>query len=299
MSPSHRGTTINNHVYYRDTVVIGGSLAALLYAFHNNFPLYYITPDLPFRFDSEVSKAYHCINDLALWQQLHFNMTMAGLIPLSSKAESLAIDGNILQASTDRARVVKIHFNKAIVFEPEGVHGLPPTVAETPDTTLVYDWFDLSRSGPVEIEELNSGDNFVSKVILYPSERVDQNNPRVRDLVAISYLPHDKVSDFDYAETMASFKILEMLKEAGVRGRINGNHPKKPGEKVYLRPRLEATKREIHKRIKYEFEVDSRFEICYNNLLEIAKTYENDLDNIDKRLMLDEHRRYNRTYGLW
>ena len=47
---SHRGTPINNHVYYRDTVVIGGSLAALLHAFHNNFPLYYIHAGLAFSF---------------------------------------------------------------------------------------------------------------------------------------------------------------------------------------------------------------------------------------------------------
>ena len=104
--------------------------------FTTTFLFTIFTQDLPFRFDNEIGKAYHCINDLALWQQLHFNMTLAGLIPLSSKTESLAIDGNILQASTDRARVVKTHFNKVIVFEPEGVHGLPPMVAETPDTTL-------------------------------------------------------------------------------------------------------------------------------------------------------------------
>lgn len=279
--------------------MIGGNLAALLCAFHNNFPLYYITPDLPFRFDNSVCDSYNCVTDLALWQQIHFNLALSGLVPLSSKAESLTVTGNILRASTDRARVIKTEFDKLIVFETEGINGLPSAISRVQDTTIVYDWFNLRRSGPVEIEEINTSDSFINKLILYPSERVDGNYPLAKDLVAVSYLPHDSIGDFDYAETMASFKILEMLKNAGVRGRSNGNHPKKPGEKVYLKPRIEATKREIHERIKYEFEVDSRFEMCYLNTTDVVRTYKDDLENIDKRLLLDGNRRYNRTYGLW
>lgn len=271
----------------------------MLYAFHNNYPLYYLNADLPFRFDQSIGKEYNCLNDLALWQQIHFNLTLSGRIPLSDKSEALTIDGNILRASTDRSRVIRTHFGKIIIFETQGIQGLPPVLSTIHDTTLVYDWFDLQRSGPVQIEELNSEDNFINKIILYPSERIDHQDPLVKDLVAISYLPYNKINDFDYTETMASFKILEMLKDGGVRGRINGNHPKKPGEKVYLKPRLEATKREICERTKYEFEIDSRFEIRYDSASEIAKTYQNDLENIDKRLLLDEHRRYNRTYELW
>jgi len=185
------------------------------------------------------------------------------------------------------------------MFDPFGVQGLPPLVEREYDSTIIYDWFNLLRSGPVDITKLDSDDEFINNIILYPSERMDGTYPTVRDLVAISHVPHDQVDIFEHSQTVAQFKILEMLKNAGVRGRANGNHPKKPGEKVYLKPRLEPTKREIRERIKYKFEFDSRFEMCYNNASEIAAMYANDLVDINKRLMLHESRRYNKTYALW
>ena len=123
----------------------------MLYAFHNNFPLYYVAPDLPFRFDDNIGSHYSCSNDLALWQQLHLRLTLNGLIPLSSKASSLTIDDHILKATTNNSRVIRVHFDKIIMFDPFGVQGLPALVEREHDSTIIYDWFNLLRSGPIDI----------------------------------------------------------------------------------------------------------------------------------------------------
>jgi len=272
----------------------------LLFAFHKRIPVLYTTPDLPFRYEDTLAQKHYCLNDEALWQQIHFNLTTAGLSPLSSKAEALSVDGNIIRASTSRARVMKFEFKKLFVFDPEMLNGMPPLKSKTYDSTIVYDWFELKRSGPTELEEINSGDNFINKIILYPTERIDHYSPTTRDLVTISYLPHDKVDDFDYTETMASFKILEMIKEAGIKGTSNGNHPTRPGEKIYLKPRIEAVKREVVERIKYDFDLDDRFEMCYYTIDDVANMFSDNMKLITRRLFLrnDAGRRYSRTYSL-
>ena len=48
---------LERHIYQKDTIVIGGCLGALLYAFKNSLPIIFANPKPPFRYD-KIEKEY-------------------------------------------------------------------------------------------------------------------------------------------------------------------------------------------------------------------------------------------------
>ena len=91
---------LEKHVYSHDTLVIGGSLPALLYAYTNSLPIVFATAHHPFEFDvidTEKDLKFLGIDStipttyLQIWNRLVFLLGMAGLMPLSDLAENMRI----------------------------------------------------------------------------------------------------------------------------------------------------------------------------------------------------------------
>ena len=206
---------------------------------------------------------------------------------MGDKAASISIKDNLLKISTHASRLGKFEFNKLIVFEDKGVYGLPSLQRQEIGKSRVIDWFDV-RSGMEHDHNLfESEDDFVKKVYFYPSDRFgNQKSGRVRkDLVAISYLDKDEIDAFDYSDTMARFKILQMMKDTGIRGARNGRDTYNPEIYRYYSPKIEATQREIFPNIKNFYEEDERFEFRYDTPQEIAEQFECDPNNYSSKLM--------------
>ena len=109
--------------------------------------------------------------------------------------------------------------------------------------SYVYDYFDW-RSGSLHgfdrIED--NEDNFIKKIIFYSSER-DRVNSSVKDLVGVSYLRDDQLEDLEVSPTYSRLKMLRMMKNSGIKGRVTGYNSSGLG--TYTSPIIEFNKRII------------------------------------------------------
>ena len=270
---------LKKHVYFHDTVVIGGSLQAFLYAYANNLPVIFVDKKPPFEFDEvdnldfEGLGLQYSYNEgrkyseryggkekrhLRLWERIGFLLGVAGLMPLSDLAESIRIQDNQL----------KINFNKLVIFDDEKVSGLTATTKQEKSKNRVIDWFSVRSGCNHEVAHLVDPEDFINKIIFYPTKRSENRN--LKDLYAESYLTDEQLTNFDYSETMARFKILKMMKEAGMRGERNGRNPKYPERSSvpykYYAIKIEPSERVIYSATKRFYDPDSRFEFRYDTI---------------------------------
>jgi hypothetical protein len=282
---------LEKHVYFYDTVVIGGSLPAFLYAYTNSLPIIFVDGKPPFEFDEVEDLDFEGLGlqysynkgrqyseryggkekrHLRLWERIGFLLGVAGLTPLSNFAESIRIQDSQLKIATERQRTTKVNFNKLVIFDDEKVSGLTPTTKEEKGKNRVIDWFSVSSGCNHDVDYLVDGDDFINKVIFYPTKRSE--NRKLKDLYAESYLTNEQLADFDYSETMARFKILKMMKTAGMRGERNGRNPKYPENSSvpykYYAVKIEPSERVVYSATKRFYNPDPRFEFRYDTIEE-------------------------------
>ena len=78
-----------------------------------------------------------------------------------------------------------------------------------------------------------------------------------------------QLRDFDYSDTMAKFKIKDMMKQAGIRGARNGRDQKRPDKYKYYAIKVEPAEREVISRNVRHYEPDERFEFRYDSIEEL------------------------------
>ena len=278
-----------------DKIIIGGSLEALTYAYVHNLPALYTNLKPPFEHDRlapgvalgsmhfppnvelrSASGVNLCgPRKVEVWQKLLFLLGTSGRIIYGDKVKSININGRRITASCGRAGRKEIDFKKLVVFDDVGVSGLPPIKTQTKYKNIVYDWVNISSGGKHEYDVLNYDTDFVKTVHFYPSHR--NNNTTNKDLVAVSYLTDEQLSDFSYSDTYIKFKLLDLFKELGIRGTRNGRDTKNPDRYKYYAVKLEPAHREVVSRVENRYERDKRFIFNYQDYNDIIK----------KPLMLD------------
>lgn len=273
---------LDKHEYKYETIVIGGGLSALLFSYYNNCPCIFSEPRVPFEFDvfdggSDISflGLPPGANKTVTWQRLITTLALGGLLPMGDKVASLSVQENKLKASTHNSRLGRFEFDKLVVFDDKSIRGLPKVKDQQVGRCKVIDWFHV-RSGMEHDHDLfETEDDFIQKVIFYPSERFgNQTSGRMRkDLVAISHLDEDQINNFDYSDTMAKFKIVQMMKDAGIKGARNGRDTYNPNIYRYYSPKIEAVEREIIRDIKSFYHDDERFQFHYETPEEIIENY--------------------------
>jgi hypothetical protein len=273
---------LDKHEYKYETIVIGGGLNSLLFSFYNNYPCIFSEPNIPFEFDTFDGR--YDISFLGLsegtsktivWQRLIMALSLGAFLPMGDKVASLSIQENKLKASTHNSRLGRFEFDKLIIFDDKTIRGLPKVKDQQIKKCRVIDWFYV-RSGMEHDHDLfETEDDFIQKVIFYPSERFgNQTAGRIRkDLVALSYLNEDQINNFDYSDTMAKFKIVQMMKNAGIRGARNGRDTYNPKIYRYYSPKIEAVERETIRDIKNFYHDDERFEFHYETPEEVIENY--------------------------
>ena len=272
---------VNGPIYSHDTIVIGGGLNALLYSFFHSYPCLCIEPHIPFQFDFSNSKSdfeflgIHTGNMRQAWERLAFVLSLSGQLPMGNKAASINIKDGLLKAPTHNSRLGKFSFEKLVIFDDEGMTGLPPMSDQVTEKSRVIDWFDVRSGMEHEHDFLETADDFIKEVFFYPSERFGlQKGSRTRkDLVAVSYLEPNQIFSFDYSDTMARFKIVQMMKDAGIRGARNGRDTYNPNIYRYYSPKIESAERQIETRIKNYYSRDDRFEFLYDTPSEVIEKH--------------------------
>ena len=223
--------------YNYERVVIGATLDAAICAYENRLPLIFLKRKPPHVFDC--TAAGH--SKQLLFKKLIFLLSLNGLVPVPTGAAYIKIDENNMIVSTANAGQVSINFEKAIVFDEMGLHGLQaPTL--TRSSYLVMDWFNVRAGTCHEHKILESDSHFVNKVQFYPSERIDGRHDK-KDLVAFSYLGEEQIDELEYSETFVRLKVIDMMKAAGIHGTKNGIDPE-TGAQKYRSLKIESAHRE-------------------------------------------------------
>jgi len=282
---------IHQQVFKYDQIVIGGGLNACLYAYFNDCPCIFTSANPPFRFDDfDESLAQilgvRSFSKLELWERLIAVLGLSGLLPMSDKTASITINKNVLKAVSHISRLGRFEFDKLIIFDDEKVSGLPFLENRIELQAKVIDWFSV-RSGMEHPHDIiDTHDHFINRIYFYPSDRIDgAKGKRIRkDLVAVSYLEPDQLNNFDYSPTMARFKIIQLMKDAGIRGARNGRDTYNPKLYRYYSPKIESAQREILRDIKNYYEPDDRFEFRYDTAEEILKNFAGELESYSSRL---------------
>mgnify|MGYP003114625375 CR=1 FL=1 len=280
---------LDKHTYEYDTIVIGGGLNAKVYAYYTKCPCLYGGDAAPFRFDmlEKGMPLFKTTNMLQAFEKINFILGLSGQLPMGDKVSSINIRDNLLKATTKDSRLGRFEFNKLVIFDDRCVYGLPPIKEKKVGKSRVLDWFDVRSGMEHQHDSFESDEDFVKEVIFYPSDRFgNQSSGRIRkDLVSISYLDEAQVKDFEYSDTMARFKILQMMKDAGIRGARNGRDMNNPETYRYYSPKIEATQREIIPDVTNYYEEDPRFEFRYDTADELIKQFSEEPDSYASKLL--------------
>ena len=280
--------SLQKHTYEYDTIVIGGTLNAKMYAYYNKCPCIYGGNAAPFEFDllppgAPLGGQF----EIQVWKEVTFALSLAGKLPLGDKVFSLSVQDSTLKAMTSNSRLAKFSFEKLVIFDDKIIQGLPPLRRSKIGKSRVIDWFDVRSGMEHQHDSLETDNDFIKEVVFYPSTRFgNQKSNRVRkDLVSISYLDEEQVNDFEYSSTMARFKILKMMKDAGIKGARNGRDANNPNLYRYYSPKIEATQREVFPDVKNYYEDDPRFEFRYETPGEIIKEFDKEPDSYASKLI--------------
>ena len=225
--------------------MIGSSLEALMFAFNNELPVFFSEEERPFRFDYvepgmdlsylHLENAEKTLNTFdgeikvglpkeILWERLMFVLSYFGKAPLSNLCKSMRYTGNTLIFSDEYAKIAEINFNHCYYFGDKNCHKLLNEKTIDTGEYICYDWIAFNRGGKHDIDFIETEDEFVRSIWFYPSDRIDGNNP-VKDACVVSHLTTEQLSDFNYSETMARFKMIHEMESRGMKGKFNGYGP--------------------------------------------------------------------------
>lgn len=227
---------MDKHVYECDKLVVGGSLASLVYAYNESLPIVWTEAKLPYFFDVTNDGT----SKLEIWRRLAFLLSLSGLAPFGDKADRYREEDGVLKVFGKDPYFISIKA-KEIKYFDKSFEEKENTVFE------VIDWVNVHSGMSHSHDTLKSNDEFVRNVHFYKSDRIDGNH-EYKDLVALSYLTRKQLLDEDYSETYVRLKLLNMMKKAGIKGAGNGSYK---GTKRFLSVRLEIDRREIRVRDVY------------------------------------------------
>ena len=214
-----------------ENIVIGSCLKAVLFAFNNNLPIFFSVPRRPFRFDFlepnidlgcvKLTSAGGPIQKELLWERLLFLLNLDGKVPLANLCASMRFDGEHLICSNEYSKIGALNFRNCFYFGDDNISGLVREKELANPTYTCYDWIAFNSGGKHKIDYIWVGDDFVKEIWFYSSDRMCGNSP-VKDACVVSTLTQDQLTDFDYGETMARFKMISEMEKRGMKGRQNG-----------------------------------------------------------------------------
>jgi hypothetical protein len=232
---------INEYCY--EKLIIGGSIESLLHSFITNTKILILEALYPI--ETEELKYQHSLrllgyhrNDtitkMDLWNRLSFVLSLNGCLVSPNIISSHRESDNKIITITQR--------NKRISHEAENVLYFDKI---DNDKITMLDWFSVRSGNNHQHKVIEDPENsFINKIYFYRSQRTGGNS-NVKDMLAISRLGLKDSHVVDHSEGIARLKVLQMMKEAGIRGQSNGYD--KDGRKLHYAVNIEHTYRERRK----------------------------------------------------
>jgi len=236
---------LRDHIYKYDHVTIGNDLNAIIHAYKTGGIFINNTVARIFPYDTidhaiDLGPARYTPDTFRLnvYEGISYTMAMMGRDFLGRNIESISVklEQNEISVSSKTFRPKKLRFEKLTVFDIENVHGLPFDEPKI-EKYRVFDWFNVRSGTKHDYGLLESDSDFVKKIHFYLSPRIDGNKHK-KDLVTESFLTKEQLHDVDYSDSLARLKALSMMRDAGIKGTLNG-----AGKNLSLK--IELAKRSI------------------------------------------------------
>jgi len=185
-------------------VVIGADLDAIEFAHDNNFFLIKNRP--PHHHSYE--------NTENIWAEKSYELYNLGLAPFVDKASSIRItpEEKLIKIITHKSAFT-VQYEELHLFDTENVSGV--SLKREVVHYRVIDWFDCKGLYDLDFDEITTEDQFVNKIKLFKTLRID-GDQKYLDLLCESFLTEDQLKNFDYSDTMARFKVADLLKKHGI-----------------------------------------------------------------------------------
>ena len=184
-------------------VVLGAELAAVDFALDNSALLIKTREPHYHSYQSEEAE----------WAEKIYKLGMQGLVPFGDKLVKIRVEDDILRVICDN-NTYSIRYEKLRVFDDENVEGF--SLDRQTCLYRVVDFFDCRGLFDLDFDEIQTEDNFVNKIKLFKTPRIDGNN-RYMDLLCESFLTEEQLNNFDYSDTMVRLKTEHMLQEKGIK----------------------------------------------------------------------------------
>ena len=223
---------------YYNNLNVGRTLTCLLHSFKTETACILTDPSPPFKFDENISQydftflGIDSANPQQAWDRLCFLLSMSGLLLFPNNVSNARMKDNIIDIVTNNNQKIKIECKNIKKFDE----------SET-GWYHVYDYYDWKSGGFHNFEKIDDNDtNFIKKIIFYSSER-QRVNKNVKDIVGVSFLNEKELESIEVSPTYSRLKILQMIKQNGIKGRITGYNSR--GLSTHTSPIIEFNKRVI------------------------------------------------------
>lgn len=191
--------------YEWGTVVIGADLDAVRFAYDNKFFL--IKNRRPY---------HHSYEDVEQeWADKVHQLYEMALVPFTDKSKGIRIspEEKTLKVFTEHS-VYTVRYDQIHLYDDTNVEGM--SLSRTLLHYRVIDWFDCQGLHDLNFKELTTEEAFVKRIKLFKSLRID-GNQKYLDLLCESFLTEEQLKDFNFSDTMARFKVIDLLKQKGIK----------------------------------------------------------------------------------
>jgi len=184
-----------------EDVVIGADVDAVEFAHKNSF--YLLKNRTPY---------HHSYEDVeANWAYKSYSLYSEGLCPFVDKVGNIRVDPETktIKVITDYSRYI-IKYKNLHLFDTENVSGV--SLDRELSHYRVLDWFDCKGLYGLGCRQITTDDDFINRIIFFKTRRID-GDQKYLDLLCESFLTEEQLKNFDFSDTMARFKVKNMLEK--------------------------------------------------------------------------------------
>tara|TARA_R110000824_G_scaffold38028_1_gene116522 strand:- start:921 stop:1598 length:678 start_codon:yes stop_codon:yes gene_type:complete len=198
-----------------NNIVIGGTIEALTFALKNNYHVLVGSFPTIHSYEKYSNPDYDTLENE--WADKAHSLYNKTLNPFVNLVDKLRVDQEekIISVFTNTNKTYKIGYDNLHVFDVRNVSGLEDKYELSLIGYRVLDWFDATKVGAIKLEEIITEDKFVSKITFFNNIRIDGDRG-YKDLVSESFLTENQLKNFEFSDTMARFKTLDILKRYGL-----------------------------------------------------------------------------------
>ena len=198
-----------------DKIVLGGTIEALTFALENDCHVLISSYPNIHSYEKTDNPKYQTLEQE--WSAKSHQLYTLSHQPFVNLIQSLRVDedSKVITIFTTTNNTYKVQYNELFVYDIMNVSGLEHKYNTNLIGYRVLDWFDATKVGATDLEEIVTEDDFVSRIAFFNNIRIDGAHG-YKDLVSESFLTQEQLKNFDYSDTMAKFKTLDILSNNGL-----------------------------------------------------------------------------------